>query len=172
MAGPTDGIGWMHTRAAKNASPGVPKDEGRMPPTLIDTNLLVYLYDRNQPGKQNQSERVLEQLELTRNGRLSVQVLAEFFSVATRKLSPSLTPAEALEQVILFTRLFPVFDLTPMIVMEAGRGVRDHKLSYFDAQVWATARLNQVPVVFSEDFRHGSILAESHGKNPGGRSTP
>ena len=65
-----------------------------MPPTLIDTNLLVYLYDRNQPGKQNQSERVLEQLELTRNGRLSVQALAEFFSVATRKLSPSLTPAE------------------------------------------------------------------------------
>jgi hypothetical protein len=23
-----------------------------MPPSLIDTNLLVYLYDQNQPGKQ------------------------------------------------------------------------------------------------------------------------
>ena len=137
-----------------------------MPPTLIDTNLLVYLYDRNQPGKQNQSQRVLEQLELTRNGRLSVQTLAEFFSVATRKLSPSFTPAEALEQINLFIRLFPVFDLTPMIVMEAGRGVRDHKLSYFDAQVWATARLNQVPVVFSEDFRDGSILEGVRFVNP------
>ena len=42
-----------------------------MPPTLIDTNLLVYLYDPNQPDKQNQSERVLEQLELTRNPVLS-----------------------------------------------------------------------------------------------------
>ncbi len=89
---------------------------------------------------------------------LSVQALAEFFSVATRKLSPSLTPAEALDQVNLFIRLWPVFDLTPMIVLEAGRGVRDHKLPYYDAQVWATARLNQVPVVFSEDFRDGSIL--------------
>jgi len=68
-----------------------------MPPILIDTNLLIYLYDQNQPDKQNQSERVLEQLELTHTGRLSVQALSEFFSVATRKLSPSLTPAQALD---------------------------------------------------------------------------
>jgi predicted nucleic acid-binding protein len=137
-----------------------------MPPILIDTNLLIYLYDQNQPDKQNQSGRVLEQLELTQTGRLSVQALSEFFSVATRKLSPSLNPAQALDQVTLFTRLWPVFDLTPMIVMEAGRGVRDHKLSYYDAQVWATARLNQVPVVFSEDFRDGSILEGVRFVNP------
>jgi predicted nucleic acid-binding protein len=137
-----------------------------MPPILIDTNLLIYLYDPNQPDKQKQSELVLEQLELTRNGRLSVQALAEFFSVATRKLFPSLTSAQALDQVTLFTRLWPVFDLTPMIVMEAGRGVRDHKLSYYDAQVWATARLNQLSVVFSEDFRDGSILEGVRFVNP------
>ena len=137
-----------------------------MPPILIDTNLLIYLYDPNQPDKQKQSEHVLEQLELTRSGRLSVQVLAEFFSVATRKLSPSLTSTEALEQITFFTRLWPVFDLTPMIVMEAGRGVRDHKLSYYDAQVWATARLNQLSVVFSEDFRDGSILEGVRFVNP------
>jgi predicted nucleic acid-binding protein len=136
------------------------------PPILIDTNLLIYLYDPNQPERQDQSERVLEQLELTRSGRLSVQALAEFFSVATRKLSPNLTPAQALGQVTLFTRLWPVYDLTPMIIMEAGRGVRDHKLSYFDAQVWATARLNQVPVVFSEDFDDGSILEGVRFVNP------
>ncbi|MGO8989720.1 MAG: PIN domain-containing protein [bacterium] len=137
-----------------------------MPPILIDTNLLIYLYDPKQPDKQKQSELVLEQLELTRNGRLSVQTLAEFFSVATRKLSPGLTSAQALDQVTLFTRLWPVFDLTPMIVMEAGRGVRDHKLSYYDAQVWATARLNQLSVVFTEDFRDGSILEGVRFVNP------
>jgi len=60
--------------------------------------------------------------------------LAEFFSMATRKLSPSLTSAEALDQVTLFTRLWPVFNLTPIIVMEAGRSVRNHKLSYYDSK--------------------------------------
>jgi predicted nucleic acid-binding protein len=129
-----------------------------MPPILIDTNILVYLYDRNQPTRQDQARDVLDQLEGSGSGRLSVQCLAEFFSVATRKLSPKLTPAEALQQISLFTRLWPVYDLTPMVVLEAGRGVRDHQLSYYDAQIWATARLNQVPTIFSEDFSTGSIL--------------
>jgi len=137
-----------------------------MPLILMDTNLLVYLYDQKHPERQAQSQRVLEQLELSRNGRLSVQSLAEFFSVATRKLSPNLTAAEALHQIDLFLRLWPVFDLTPMVVLEAGRGVRDHHLSYYDAQIWAAARLNQVPLVFSEDFQDGRVLEGVRFVNP------
>jgi predicted nucleic acid-binding protein len=137
-----------------------------MPLILMDTNLLVYLYDQADPERQAQSQRVLEQLELSRNGRLSVQSLAEFFSVATRKLSPNLTAAEALHQIDFFLRLWPVFDLTPMVVLEAGRGVRDHHLSYYDAQIWATARLNQVPLVFSEDFQDGRVLEGIRFVNP------
>jgi predicted nucleic acid-binding protein len=137
-----------------------------MPLILMDTNLLVYLYDQKHPKRQAQSQRVLEQLELSRNGRLSVQSLAEFFSVATRKLSPNLTAAEALHQIDLFLRLWPVFDLTPMVVLEAGRGVRDHHLSYYDAQIWAAACLNQVPLVFSEDFQDGNVLEGVRFVNP------
>jgi predicted nucleic acid-binding protein len=137
-----------------------------MPLILMDTNLLVYLYDQKYPERQAQSQRVLEQLELRRNGRLSVQSLAEFFSVATRKLSPNLTAAEALHQIDLLLRLWPVFELTPMIVLEAGRGVRDHQLSYYDAQIWATARLNQVPLVFSENFQDGRVLEGVRFVNP------
>jgi predicted nucleic acid-binding protein len=137
-----------------------------MPLILMDTNLLVYLYDQKYPERQAQSQRVLEQLELRRNGRLSVQSLAEFFSVATRKLSPNLTAAEALHQIDLFLRLWPVFDLTPMVVLEAGRGVRDHHLSYYDAQIWAAARLNQVPLVFGEDFQDARVLEGVRFVNP------
>ena len=52
-----------------------------------------------------------------------------------------------------------------MVVLEALRGVRDYQLSYYDAQIWATARLNRVPVVFSEDFHHG-VLEGVHIVNP------
>lgn len=89
-----------------------------MPPVLIDTNLLVYLYDHHQPAKQAQAERILEHLELSRGGRLSVQSLAEFLSVVTRKLSPRLTTTEALHQVSLLIRLWPAFDLTALIVLQ------------------------------------------------------
>lgn len=137
-----------------------------MPPTLIDTNVLLYLYDQSQPVRQERAQQVLDQLELSQSGRLSVQCLSEFFSVATRKLSPSLTPDQALHQISLFARLWPVFDLTSMIVLEAGRGVRDHQLSYYDAQIWAIARLNQVPTIFSEDFSDGAVLEGVRFVNP------
>ena len=137
-----------------------------MPPILIDTNLLVYLYDTGAPARAAQARRVLERLELTRSGRLSLQSLAEFIHVSTRKLDPPLSRAEALEQVILFTRLWPVFDLTPLIVLEAARGSRDHGLAYYDAQIWAAARLNQVTIVFSEDFSSGQTLEGVRFVNP------
>jgi predicted nucleic acid-binding protein len=44
--------------------------------------------------------------------------------------------------------------------------VRDHGLSYCDTQVWAAARLNQVPVIFSEDFNSGSALEGVRFINP------
>ena len=129
-----------------------------MSPILIDTNVLLYTFDQNAQEKQERSIQVLRQLEAMETGRLSVQSLAEFFSTAIRKLRPPLTPADAFVQVERFSLAFPILELTSHIVLEAARGVRDHKLSYYDAQIWATARLNQVPVIFSEDFTSGITL--------------
>jgi predicted nucleic acid-binding protein len=137
-----------------------------MAPILVDTNLLVYLYDTHSPQKAAQARRVLDRLELTRTGRLSVQNLAEFLHVSTHKLDPPLSRAEALSQVALFIRMLPVFDLTALIVLEAARGARDHGLAFYDAQIWASARLNQVTVVFSEDFNDGQVLEGVTFANP------
>lgn len=137
-----------------------------MPSIMIDTNVLVYFYDPNSPEKQKRAEEVLNHLQQLGTGCLSVQNLAEFISAVMRKLDPPLTPAEAYEQVSMLVETWPVFDLTPLIVLEAARGVRDHQLSYYDAQVWASARLNQIPVVFSEDFQHGILLEGIRFINP------
>ena len=129
-----------------------------MPPILIDTNVLIYTYDFQDPRRREQAIRVVEALQLKGSGCLSVQCLAEFANLSTRRLVPKLTPAEALVQGEKWSRAFPVFDLTPQIVLMAARGVRDHILSYYDAQVWATALLNQAPVIFSEDFASGASI--------------
>ena len=129
-----------------------------MPGILVDTNVLVYFYDQNSPEKQERASLVLNQLRQAGVGRLSAQTLAEFVNAGMRKLDPPLTAAQAYEQLSVFAAAWPVLDLTPQIVMEAARGVRDHRLSYYDSQVWAAARLNQIPVIFSEDFQDGQIL--------------
>jgi predicted nucleic acid-binding protein len=137
-----------------------------MMPALIDTNLLVYLYDQRDPQRQDLARRVLSEVETLGIGRLSVQALAEFFSVVTRKLSPPLTAREALEQVTLLAQVWPVLDLTALIVLEAGRGTRDYGLAYYDAQMWATARLNQVPLILSENSQDGQVLEGIRFVNP------
>lgn len=133
---------------------------------LIDTNVLLYAHDGNDSTRQAKALEVLQHLELTASGRLSVQCLAEFFSVATRKLTPPLTAKQAVEQIERLSHTYQVLDLTMAIVLEAGRGARDHQLAYYDAQLWAMAKLNQIPVVFSEDFRSGSTLEGVRFVNP------
>ncbi|MBI4588808.1 MAG: PIN domain-containing protein [Candidatus Rokubacteria bacterium] len=125
---------------------------------LVDTNVLVYAYDRAEPGKQGRAIDTLRRLVATGRGRLSAQVLGEFFQVVTRKIQARLSLADAYGQMATLTRAWPVLPITPLIVLEAARGVRDHRLAYWDAQVWATARLNQIPLVLSEDFKDGRVL--------------
>ncbi|HUP48721.1 MAG TPA: PIN domain-containing protein [Thermoanaerobaculia bacterium] len=72
----------------------------------------------------------------------------------------------ALAQAALLAEAFPVFDVTRFIVLEAARGVRQHRLSYYDAQIWATARLNQVATIFSDDFQSGLRLEGVHFLDP------
>ncbi|MCX6053840.1 MAG: PIN domain-containing protein [Chloroflexi bacterium] len=129
-----------------------------MPPILIDTNVLLYLYDQNAIAKNERAGLILARLQYLGTGRLSAQNLAEFVNAAMRKLDPPLTAAQGYEQVTLFSSAWTIFDLTSQIVLEAARGVRDYKLAYYDAQIWATARLNQVPVIFSEDFQDGQVM--------------
>lgn len=137
-----------------------------MPTVLIDTNVLLYAYDTADAERSARALRVLSHLQETQEGRLSVQCLAEFFSVATRKLKPPLEPAQALEQVELWANTFPVFELTVAIVREAARGVRDHQLAYYDAQVWATAKLNQIPLVLTKDTPSAGSLEGVRYVNP------
>lgn len=133
---------------------------------LIDTNVLVYAHDRGESVKQQQAIRILEAIQLTGNGRLSVQVLAEFFRATTKGKQPILTSEQALQQIEHFAHTWTIFDLTPPIVLDAVRGVRDHQLAYWDAQIWATARLHQIPVIFSEDFNVGAVLEGVRFVNP------
>jgi len=129
-----------------------------MPAILVDTNVLVYAHDPADAAKHERAIQVLNDLYGSGSGHLSTQVLAEFFSVVTCGAEPRLTIAEAAAQVDRLIRSWPVLDVTPLIVLEATRGAQAHQLSYWDAQLWSTARLNQIPVILSEDFSAGTSL--------------
>ena len=58
---------------------------------MVDTNILLYAYDRGEPVKQPQALAILDRLIVQNLGVLTSQVLAEFFVNATRRLKPPLT---------------------------------------------------------------------------------
>ncbi len=122
---------------------------------LLDSNVLIYAIDPRDLLKQERALAVLAALQATRKGCLSVQCLSEFSAVCIRSMKALLTPEEAERQVKRLGQSFTVFPLTEAVVTEALRGVRDYQFSYYDAQIWAAARLHQVPVIFSEDFNPG-----------------
>ncbi len=133
---------------------------------LFDTNVLVYAFDRGEAEKRAQAMKVILELQSAELGCLSVQCLSEFINATTRGKEPLLSVDLAAVYVEDFLSAFPAYPLTSTIVLEALRGVREHKMSYFDSQLWACAKLNQIPVIFSEDFQDGQILEGVRFVNP------
>src|SRR5919197_5316140 len=111
---------------------------------LIDTNILVYVFDLSEMIKRAQAVTIVRELQNRSLGCLSVQCLSEFFNATTRGDSPKLTVDNALQYAQDYLLAFPTFPLTQSIVLEAARGVRDHSISFYDAQIWASALINDI----------------------------
>ena len=133
---------------------------------IVDTNILLYAYDRGQPVKQRRALEVLDHLALQRMGVLTSQVLAEFFVNTIKKLQQPLSIEEAYHCIENYLLSWEILDITGAIVLEAARGVRTYRMTYWDAQIWSSARMNQIPVVFTEDFGPRRIIEGVRFVNP------
>ena len=99
-------------------------------------------------------------------GVLSPQILSEFFVVVTRKIPHPLSIAQAERSISNYLRSWRVYDLTGLIALEAVLAVGKHGMNYWDALVWATARLYQIPVILSEDFTDRAFIQGVRFLNP------
>lgn len=133
---------------------------------LIDTNILIYAHDPRDRHKRGQALTVLNNLIARDQAVLGTQCLTEFFNAVTRRLPEPLSPKQALAQVERFASSCYVLDLTPAVVLEGCRGSIEHGLSFWDALIWAVAKMNQVPFILTEDAEHGRLLEGVRFLNP------
>jgi predicted nucleic acid-binding protein len=117
---------------------------------FVDTNVLLYSLDKRNPDKRIQALDWLSYLWRTATGRLSWQVLHEFYANAVRKTGvPSV---EARETVAIFSRWQP--GGINMSVIERGWYWMDNaQLSYWDSLILASAERLGCPWLLSEDFQ-------------------
>jgi len=133
---------------------------------VVDTDVLVYALDRRQPEKRQRAREVLRRVGTAGTAALPAQVLSEFGGACLRKLEPRPESEVIRREVERLMLAFPILPLTGPVVLEALRGVREHLLSYYEAQIWAVARLGQVAVILSEDFNAGTVLDGVSFTNP------
>ncbi len=132
---------------------------------FLDTNILVYAYDRHDPRKQRLAQSLLLSVIENESGALSVQVLGEFFSVVTRQIKQPMTPDEAKEAIELFSNL-PIQEIDLAMVERAIDTQKIYRISYWDALIVSAAERTGCKQILSEDLNDGQFYHTLAISNP------
>ena len=134
--------------------------EGRF---SLDTNILVYSVDSTANGRRRAAIELVQRAARA-DCVLTLQALAEFYSVASRR--SILAAPRAREAVQRLGALFEVAAGSPEDLREAILAVEEHRLSFWDATLWAAARRSGCAAILTEDFRDGQELGGVRFVNP------
>jgi predicted nucleic acid-binding protein len=132
---------------------------------FLDTNILVYAYDRHDPHKQIKAQAVITDGIEQENLVLSVQVLGEFFNVVTRHIPEPLTSGEA-RQIIDAIRILPVQEIDLPMVNRAIDTHEAYRIAYWDALIVSAAERAGCDLILSEDLSHGQSYHGISVQNP------
>jgi predicted nucleic acid-binding protein len=118
---------------------------------FVDSNVLLSYVDPVESGKQVRATEWLEALWMTGTGRLSWQVLHEFYWNAVKKMH--LEPARAREIVEDMSQWRPV-DTSLGLMQQAWHWADAGQLPYWDALILAAAQRSGARYLLSEDFQN------------------
>jgi predicted nucleic acid-binding protein len=122
--------------------------------TFVDTNVFVYAKDQSAPERKETARRWLDYLWDSRSGRVSMQVLSEYYNVVTRKLRPAVEPGYAREEVHALCAWEPVA-IDSQLLHSAWAVESRYGLSWWDSLIVAAAQRLDCDRLLSEDFQHG-----------------
>ena len=127
---------------------------------FVDTNILVYAYDRTTGAKHARARALVEQLWESGEGVISTQVLQELCVNLRRKAANPLA-IEELRQLMREYSAWEVITNTPESVLEALDIEARYKISFWDALIVQAAEDAGASILYSEDLatgqRYGSI---------------
>ena len=132
---------------------------------FVDTNILVYARDRSDGPKNQLARRYLEELWAERRGRISAQVLNEYYFVVTHKLSRPLSPDDAQRDVQMYFAWNPI-PMATSIIQSAWLLERSCQLNWWDALILAAAQACGASALLSKDFSASQIYAGVKVINP------
>ncbi len=126
-------------------------------PVFVDSNVLVYWLDASEPEKQRVAQTWLQYLWPNRAGRLSYQVLLEFYVIVTQKIDFPLSHDEARTVARTLFAWDPV--VTDRQTIAGAWAVQDrYRLSWWDSLIVSAAQRAACGYLLTEDLQHGQDL--------------
>lgn len=132
---------------------------------FVDTNILVYAHDADAGVKRDRAIEKLRKLWETDTGRLSVQVLQEFYVNVTRKLATRVARSTAREVVSTYGAWVRE-PITANTVLRATDLAELAQISFWDALIVAAAEQAGAAQLLSEDLNAGQEIAGIRIVNP------
>jgi predicted nucleic acid-binding protein len=124
---------------------------------FVDTNVLVYRHDSTEPAKQEQATAWIGKLWETHSGRISVQVLQEFYATVTHKLRPGLDREMARELLEPYQAWQPLA-MSSSLLRDAWRVEDLYSLSWWDSLIVAAAHRCGSEFLLTEDLSHDTEI--------------
>jgi predicted nucleic acid-binding protein len=117
---------------------------------FFDTNVLLYLLS----GNEEMANRA--EAELSEGGKVSVQVLNEFASVATRKLRMAMPEVrEILAAIRSLCSVIPLDEQTHDLGISLAER---YQFAVYDSMIVAAALIGGCKVILSEDMQDGQVI--------------
>lgn len=126
---------------------------------FVDSNVLIYASDRNEPVKRPIAGAWLDRLWSDKAGRLSAQILNEFYWNVTRKIEPPLARRDARSIVSKYLPWRMDRDETS-VMMDAWQFEDRFQLAWWDALIVAAAQRAKCAVLLTEDLQDGQRFGE------------
>jgi predicted nucleic acid-binding protein len=132
---------------------------------FVDTNILVYAYDRGAGDKHEKALGLVQQLWQRGNGILSTQVLQEFYVNIRRKAQRPVTVEQARTLISDYLAWDPIVNDGASLLQAINLEER-YQLSFWDSLIVAAAQKGGASVIYSEDFNHGQSFGPVEVRNP------
>lgn len=136
---------------------------------FIDTNLLVYAHDTTDPHKHTVCRALVDQVFRGEQAAcISNQVLAEFFSVVTGRVTHPLPPKEASATVADFEESahWKKLQYTTATVRAAAESAAAHRLHFWDALIAETMKEHNLSTIYTENTKDFESIPGIRAVNP------
>ena len=133
--------------------------------SFVDTNVLVYAFDKSSSAKKRVAALLLNELMEDDRLRVSTQVLQELFVTLTRKVSQRCSNEEAL-RLLEDLAAWPLMVVDFAAIRAAIELAHQAELSFWDALVVVAAARSGAAVLYTEDLNDGQEILGVRITNP------